>query len=56
MGVYKIYNHVLNNELKNSYEILNTNFIFNSNFSDNFINNKLNVLDIQSNFVYHNKN
>jgi len=56
MGVFKIYNHVLNNELKNSDEILNTNFIFNSNFSENFISNKLNVLDIQSNFVYHNKN
>ena len=56
MGVCKIYNHVLNNELKNSDEILNNNFVFDSNFSENFISNKLNILDIQSNFVYHNKN
>jgi hypothetical protein len=55
MGDYKIYSHVLKNELKNE-EILNSNFVFKSNLSENFITNKLNIVDIQSNFVYHNKN
>jgi hypothetical protein len=55
MGDYKIYNHVLKNELKNE-EVLNNNFVFKSSLSENFISHKLNILDIQSNFVYHNKN
>jgi len=56
MGDYKIYNHVLQTELKNNDGIFNNNFFLKSNLSENFISNKLNILDIQSNFVYHNKN
>lgn len=52
----KIYSNILKNEFENNQNNLNSNFFFKSNFSENFVSTKLNVLDIQSNFVYHNKN
>lgn len=54
--IIKIYSNILKNEFELSQNNLNNNFFLKSDFSDNFISNKLNILDIQSNFVYHNKN
>jgi hypothetical protein len=54
--IIKIYSNILKNEFETNQNNLNSNFFFKSDFSENFISNKLNTLDIQSNFVYHNKN
>jgi hypothetical protein len=54
--VIKIYSNILKNEFETSQSNLNSNFFFQSDFSENFVLNKLNTLDIKSNFVYHNKN
>jgi len=54
--IIKIYSNTLKNEFEINQNNLNNNFFFKSDFSENFISNKLNILDIQSNFVYHNKN
>jgi hypothetical protein len=59
MGGYKIYNNVLKIRFKNeeiSSNISSNGFVFRPNLSEKFVSNKLNILDIQSNFVYHNKN
>lgn len=47
---------MLKNEFETNKNSLNSDFFYQSNFSENFISNKLNILDIQSNFIYHNKN
>lgn len=54
--VIKIDSNFLKNEFEISQNDIKSNFFFKSDFSENCISNKLNILDIQSNFVYHNKN